>query len=109
MAKTPSSPAVTIAALTSQTAIIDAAVAAGVRRFIPAEFGCDTAPANAAEVVPPLAMKKDVVVYLQSKEADGLSWTSICCGMWLDWVRLDPQLYTLGRTGTNPLKIVHRE
>jgi NmrA-like family len=29
-------------ALTSQKAYIDAAVASGVKRFIPSEFGCDT-------------------------------------------------------------------
>ncbi|KAF2839975.1 isoflavone reductase family protein [Patellaria atrata CBS 101060] len=71
----------------SQFTFIDAAVAAGVKRFIPSEFGSDTtnkglqqllAPANGATA------KLEAVEYLKSKEKDGLSWTSVISGPFLD-------------------------
>ena len=72
---------------TQQKAIIDAAVAAGVKRFLPSEYGVDTARPEIYECLPPAVMKQEVVEYLKTKEKDGLSWTAICVGAWFDWVR----------------------
>jgi len=68
-----------------QTKIIDAAVKAGVRRFIPSEFGSDTTEAQHIKLVPFFAGKKQVVDYLKSKEAEGMSWTAIVNGPLFDW------------------------
>lgn len=73
-------------ALGSQNILIDASVAAGVQRFIPAEFGMDS--------LNPLAMRLPVCVpkvttqnYLRSKARENphFSWTGVANGMFLDW------------------------
>jgi uncharacterized protein YbjT (DUF2867 family) len=71
---------------TQQKAIIDAAVEAGVKRFLPSEYGVDTSRPEIYDFLPPAIMKQEVVEYLKTKEADGLSWTAICVGAWFDWV-----------------------
>ena len=65
--------------------MIDAAIEAGVKRFIPSEFGFDTEDDRTLEVAPCTIMKKDPVEYLKSRE-DKISWTSIVNGLWLEWV-----------------------
>ena len=72
---------------TQQNAVIDAAVEAGVKRFLPSEYGVDTSRPEIYECLPPAIMKQQVVDYLKTKEKDGLSWTAICVGAWFDWVR----------------------
>ncbi|KAI0551178.1 hypothetical protein F4679DRAFT_540660 [Xylaria curta] len=69
-----------------QVSIIDAAVAAKVRRFIPSDFGSDSSVEDEEHVTSFLKCKQDVVRYLRMKEADGLSWTSLCTGPWVDWL-----------------------
>ena len=77
--------AVGYAALQQQTKLIDAAVKAGVKRFLPAEFGSNTTPAT-CEAVPILMQNKvDIVNYLKTKEASGLTWTALCTGPFFDW------------------------
>ena len=72
--------------LTDQKRIIDAAVDAKVKRFIPSEFGWDSSKDNALTVAPCIAMKIDTVAYLKEQEISGMSWTSVVNGLWLDWV-----------------------
>jgi nucleoside-diphosphate-sugar epimerase len=72
--------------------LIDAAVAAGVKRFIPSEFGANNLDPRARSLVPVYDIKGAMLEHLiaQSKASNGrLTWTSICCGSWLDWA-LDP-------------------
>ncbi|KAH8166700.1 hypothetical protein CIB48_g1554 [Xylaria polymorpha] len=69
-----------------QVSIIDAAVAAKVKRFIPSEFGSDTSVDDEDNTAGFLKDKQEVVGYLRTKEADGLSWTSLCTGPWIDWM-----------------------
>ncbi|RMZ74295.1 isoflavone reductase family [Pyrenophora seminiperda CCB06] len=71
-------------ALGDQKKLIDAAIAAGVKRFIPSEFGSNTDDARTRAVVPPFEGKSDTVKYLKSKEKE-ISWTSIVTGPFLDW------------------------
>jgi len=66
--------------------VIDAAVKAGVKRFIPSEYGIDTSLQHVPELVPPAKGKQEVVAYLKTKEQEGLSWTAICVGAFFDWV-----------------------
>ncbi|KAK5047107.1 hypothetical protein LTR84_007050 [Exophiala bonariae] len=73
-------------AIGSQNRLIDASVYAGVKRFIPAEFGMDS--------LNPLCMQLPVCVpkaatqkYLKDKtrQNPGFSWTGIANGLFLDW------------------------
>jgi hypothetical protein len=62
---------------------VDAAIAAGVQRFLPSEFGSDTADSR-THFIPISRTKYDIVKYLQSNESQ-LSWTSIITGPFFDW------------------------
>ena len=64
-----------------QKDFIDAAVKAGVKRFVPSEFGGDTENQKALAVLPQLyGKKKEVVDYLKGKEKDGLTWSAFVTG-----------------------------
>ncbi|KAJ6006332.1 isoflavone reductase family protein [Penicillium sp. IBT 35674x] len=64
--------------------MIDAAIQAGVKRFIPTEYGNNTCAA-AAELVTLYAEKAKVIAYLKTKESTGLTWTAIHTGQFFDW------------------------
>ncbi|KAJ5898347.1 isoflavone reductase family protein [Penicillium tannophilum] len=64
--------------------MIDAAIQAGVKRFIPTEYGNNTCAA-AAELVVLYAEKAKVIAYLKTKESTGLTWTAIHTGQFFDW------------------------
>ena len=67
-----------------QVAILDAAVAAGVKRFVPSEYGVDSSLPDVEYFVPLIKGKKDTIAYLKEKETSGLSWTAICVGAFFD-------------------------
>ncbi|OCL15265.1 NmrA-like family protein [Glonium stellatum] len=69
-----------------QKTIVDAAVKAGIKRFIPSEYGVDTSLPQIPKILPPAQPKVDTVEYLKTKEKSGMSWTGICVGAWFDWV-----------------------
>lgn len=72
-----------------QQQIIDAAIAAKVKRFLPNEFGVDNSAEGVGEVATAyFKVKREVVAYLRQKQAEGLSWTALCTGSWVDWVRI---------------------
>ncbi|OJD29109.1 uncharacterized protein BKCO1_930001 [Diplodia corticola] len=68
----------------AQQAFIDAAIAAGVRRFVPSEFGSDTSNKAVLSLVPFLNGKREVVDYLKSKEG-AIEWTGVVTGPFFDW------------------------
>jgi saccharopine dehydrogenase-like NADP-dependent oxidoreductase len=74
--------AIATQAVLQQKAIINAAVKAGVKHFVPSEYGHDTRNERAAQLLPPcfFTHKKQIVEYLQSKEAEGLKWTAFVTG-----------------------------
>ena len=72
-------------ALAEQKRYIDAAVAAGVKRFIPSEFGSDLSDPEVVKLVPIFKPKVEATEYLKSKESDTFSWTSIATGPFFDW------------------------
>ncbi|EIN03726.1 NAD(P)-binding protein [Punctularia strigosozonata HHB-11173 SS5] len=77
--------AVASAALAGQTKIIDAAVAAGVKRFLPSEFGNDLQH-PAVRAVPAFAPKVAVQEYLKKVAAESsLTYTIVSTGPFLDW------------------------
>ncbi|KAK3045251.1 hypothetical protein LTS18_014221, partial [Coniosporium uncinatum] len=71
--------------LAVQQTIIDAAAEAGVKRFIPSEYGIDTSNPTAPDYVPGTKLKQDVHARLRTKESMGMSWTAIIVGVWFDW------------------------
>lgn len=77
---------VATAQLSTQKGYIDAAIAAGVQRFIPSAFGADL-EASANQSVPLNMPKVDVENYLhaKAKENPNFSYTTIACGPFLDW------------------------
>lgn len=77
--------AITSTSLGVQYRFIDAAIAAGVKRYIPSEFGLDNSNPVAQALSPVFKAKGEVRAYLQSREGSGLTWTAIACGMWLKW------------------------
>ncbi|KAK4244972.1 isoflavone reductase [Corynascus novoguineensis] len=71
-----------------QTLYIDAAVAAGVKRFIPAEWGFNTRPGRLPEPIATIMSSKTRAVdYLieKTKQHPELTWTGIATGPFLDW------------------------
>lgn len=72
------------AVLGNQNNLIDAAIAAGVKRFLPSEFGSNTTDARTRAIVPMYKSKVETVDYLKSKESE-ISWTSIVTGQFFDW------------------------
>jgi hypothetical protein len=78
-------------AVPRQKTAIDAAVAAGVKRFIPSEFGINTRKVRGTPIGVVLAGKIDVVDYLEEVvakggEGGGFSWTGLSTGLFFDWV-----------------------
>ncbi|GJC87457.1 bifunctional pinoresinol-lariciresinol reductase [Colletotrichum liriopes] len=73
-------------AIDSQNPLIDASVAAGVKRFIPAEFGMDSQN-NLCAQLPVCAPKVAVQQYLMQKfkSHPGFTFTAIVNGLFLDW------------------------
>ncbi|RFU74511.1 hypothetical protein TARUN_7735 [Trichoderma arundinaceum] len=70
----------------SQNTLIDAAIAAGVTRFFPSEFGTDTNNLNSMKL-PVFANKMQALEYLRTKIAKhpSFSYTALCTGPFLDW------------------------
>ena len=65
-----------------QKTFVDAAVKAGVKRFVPSEFGADLTNDKAAELIPFFyEPKREMVEYLHSKEKEGLTWTGFTTGL----------------------------
>lgn len=76
----------TTLAVADQYRMIDAAVAAGVRRYVPSEYGLDNLRPEAQALSSVFRDKGRVQEYLRSKAKEGaIEWMSISCGMWLEW------------------------
>ncbi|KAL1850096.1 hypothetical protein Plec18167_005393 [Paecilomyces lecythidis] len=74
-----------IGGFSEQKKFIDAAVSAGVKRFIPSEFSGNTLSPTVLQLLPVFVPKKEVLDYLKEKEASGLTWTAIWPALLLDW------------------------
>lgn len=71
-----------------QKRYVDAAVKAGVKRFLPSEFGSNTLNKDAVKAIPLFGGKADVLNHLRSKAAGKFSYTALFTGPFFDWVRL---------------------
>jgi hypothetical protein len=69
-----------------QKTLIDAAVKAGIKRFLPSEISSNTLSDTVRQLVPIFEPKKVVLDYFDSKESTGLSWTGFAVGCLFDWV-----------------------
>ena len=67
-----------------QPSLIDAAIAAGVKRFIPSEFGSNISGNANTAALPVFEGKKITQEYLQQKSNE-ISYTLINNGLFLDW------------------------
>ncbi|KAK3071389.1 hypothetical protein LTR53_008700 [Teratosphaeriaceae sp. CCFEE 6253] len=68
-----------------QKNLLDASIAAGVKRFLPSEFGCDLENEKAA-ALPIFAPKVEVESYAKEKVKDtSTSYTSVYTNAFLDW------------------------
>ncbi|KAF2746586.1 NAD(P)-binding protein [Sporormia fimetaria CBS 119925] len=78
------------APLSAQKKLIDAAIAASVKRFIPSEFGSNSADVRVPDWVPFLKEKREIVEYLREKEKQShrLSWSALITGPFFDWCLL---------------------
>ncbi len=75
-------------AIGSQQPLVDAAVAVGVRRFLPSEFGINTRKAIGKPIGTILAAKIKTVDYLaeQAKAHPSFTWTGVSTGLFFDAV-----------------------
>lgn len=71
---------------TEQKKLIDAVVSAGVKRLIPSEFSANTLSPAVLQLLPVFEQKKEVLEYLKTKEASGLTWTAIWSALFFDLV-----------------------
>ncbi|TVY37333.1 Isoflavone reductase-like protein [Lachnellula subtilissima] len=78
--------AVGVEGMQGQHVLIDAAIAAGVKRFLPSEFGCDISNPKVA-ALPVFAHKIATQKHLQKALAakPGMTYTYVSNGSFLDW------------------------
>jgi hypothetical protein len=74
------------AAFDQQKKLVDAALRAGVQRFFPSEYSANSQDKAVQELLPLFAVKSELIEYLKTKEAEGLSWTGIASSGLFDWV-----------------------
>jgi saccharopine dehydrogenase-like NADP-dependent oxidoreductase len=72
-------------AVSTEGLIVDAAAKAGVKYFVPSEFGHDTTDPKVLELLPIFSAKSTVIEKLVSHEAK-MGWTGFVTGLFLDWV-----------------------
>ncbi|KAI0403536.1 NmrA-like family protein [Xylaria palmicola] len=69
-----------------QFRMVDAAIVAGVRRYLPSEYGLNNMRPDAQALSSVFAEKGQVQAYLRAKADEGkIEWMSISCGMWIKW------------------------
>lgn len=71
--------------ITEQFRFVDAAIAAGVKRYVPSEYGLDNLNPAAQALSSVFKEKGEVQAYLREKESTGLEWMAIACGVWVAW------------------------
>ncbi|KAI4862707.1 NAD(P)-binding protein [Hypoxylon rubiginosum] len=79
--------AIATVAIGSQTPLVDAAISAKVRRFIPSEFGINTRIAGGTAIGNILQGKVKTLDYIigKSQENPWFTWTGISSGIFFDW------------------------
>lgn len=73
--------------IATQKLLIDAAIAAGVKRFLPSEFGSDVSIPS-IRAMPMYKDKIEIDAYMRERCAQPgveMSWTAVYCSCFLDW------------------------
>lgn len=71
-------------ALELQKSLIDTAIAARAKIFVPSEYGVDTSDRSSPNFIPFLAEKIAILDYLRERQ-DKISWTALVTGSLFDW------------------------
>lgn len=71
-------------ALDLQKSLIDTAIAAGVKIFVPSEYGVDTSDRSSPNFIPFLGGKIAILDYLRERQ-DKISWFALVTGSLFDW------------------------
>lgn len=71
-------------ALDLQKSLIDTAIAAGVKIFVPSEYGVDTSDRSSPNFIPFLEGKIAILDYLKERQ-DKISWFALVTGSLFDW------------------------
>lgn len=79
--------AVGAAGFGEQEKLVDAAVAAGVQRFLPSEFSTSSQDGAVQKLLPIFAIKSKLIEHLKAKESATFSWTGVATSGLFDWVR----------------------
>ncbi|KAK4119251.1 NAD(P)-binding protein [Parathielavia appendiculata] len=74
----------TTLSVADQFRMIDAAIAAGVKRYVPSEYGLNNMRADAQGLNSVFRNKGAVQQYLRDR-VDQIEWMSVSCGMWIKW------------------------
>ncbi|PON23685.1 hypothetical protein TGAM01_v207332 [Trichoderma gamsii] len=68
-----------------QKKVVDAAISAGVKRFLPSEFSASSQDAGVLQLLPLFAPKAEFIEYLKAKQSANFSWTGIATSLLFDW------------------------
>lgn len=74
--------------LGDQKKLVDAAISAGVERFLPSEFSASSQDAAVLQLLPLFGQKAELIEYLKSKQSAEFSWTGVACSLLFDWVSI---------------------
>lgn len=69
-----------------QKKLVDAAISAGVKRFLPSEFSASSQDAAVLQLLPLFGQKAELIEYLKSKQSANFSWTGVASSLLFDWV-----------------------
>ncbi|KAK5164188.1 hypothetical protein LTR04_001950, partial [Oleoguttula sp. CCFEE 6159] len=68
-----------------QKTMIDVAAKAGVKRFMPAEYGTNGKDLRSTKLLPMYKGKAEIIEYLEAQQSEGVSWTALATGPFFDW------------------------
>ncbi|KAK1238027.1 hypothetical protein MKX08_002606 [Trichoderma sp. CBMAI-0020] len=71
--------------LGEQKKLVDAAISAGVKRFLPSEFSASSQDAGVVQLLPLFSLKTELIEYLKAKQSADFSWTGIATSGLFDW------------------------
>ena len=69
----------------SQKPLIDAAIAAGVKRFLPSEFGSNISGNQKTAALPVFKDGKTVIQQYLAEKGDAITWTLVVTGLFLEF------------------------
>ncbi|KAI1278863.1 NmrA-like family protein [Xylaria sp. FL0933] len=77
---------ITTISVGDQYRMVDAAITAGVKRYVASEYGLNNMNPKAQGLSTVFAEKGKIQAYLRAKADEGkIEWMSISCGIWLKW------------------------